>query len=573
MIGLLDSRWLRRAACGAAACGFLMAMPVAQAQDWPMGGQNLNNGRNQPVTTITAGNAANLHQKWVFTAGGNIQATPAVVNGVVYFPDLAGNFYALDATTGSLKWQQIVQNWTGIAGDYARHDPAVAGNVVVLGNQWGAKVNWFGSYQTPTCVPTALDMQALNCKPGASVMAVNASTGALIWVTQVESFPAAMVTSSPVIYNNVVYVGVATSEEGTAVIASYPCCISRGSVVALDLNTGKILWKTYTVPDNGGITGFYSGGSVWGSTPVVDAKRNSLYVGVGNNFTVPIADEVCAAKNPAKNCYAKDDYFDSLLSLDLTTGAVKWATHAWPYDAWNVNCIENVAPPTFTVTFGPGPNCPTPHGPDYDFGGSGPNMFTRNSGNDDLIGIGQKSGIYWAINANSGAVVWNTQVGPGSSLGGIEWGTATDGTHIYVPISNAAGSTYAPPSTLAANGGSWAALDPKNGNILWQTATPGSCLSPVTFMPAGCMALGAVSVAGGVVFGGSMDKNIANPTMFAMDASSGAILWSFAAGSPVVAAPAIVGDSVYWGSGPTAILAGPGLGFPSNNKLYAFTIH
>src|SRR5580692_2915918 len=147
-----------------------------------------------------------------------------------------------------------------------------------------------------------------SCKTGASVMAVNASNGNLLWVTQVESFPAAMVTSSPVIYNNVVYVGVASSEEGTAVISSYPCCISRGSVVALDLNTGKILWKTYTVPDNGGITGFYSGGSIWGSTPVVDAKRNSLYVGVGNNFTVPIADEVCAAKSAAANCYAKNDY-------------------------------------------------------------------------------------------------------------------------------------------------------------------------------------------------------------------------------------------------------------------------
>jgi polyvinyl alcohol dehydrogenase (cytochrome) len=226
-----------------------------------------------------------LTLKWAFSAGGNIQATPAVVNGVVYFPDLAGNFYALNAADGSVKWQQTVATWTGIAGDYARHDPAVAGNVVVLGNQWGAKVGWFGSYQPPTCLPS------VNCQTGASVMAVNATNGSLLWVTQVESFPAAMVTSSPVIYNNVVYVGVASSEEGTAVIASYPCCISRGSVVALDLNTGKILWKTYTVPDNGGITGFYSGGSVWGSTPVVDAKRNSVYVGVGNNFTVPIADE------------------------------------------------------------------------------------------------------------------------------------------------------------------------------------------------------------------------------------------------------------------------------------------
>jgi polyvinyl alcohol dehydrogenase (cytochrome) len=85
------------------------------------------------------------------------------------------------------------------------------------------------------------------------------------------------------------------------------------------------------------------------------------------------------------------------------------------------------------------------------------------------------------------------------------------------------------------------------------------------------MALGAVSVAGGVVFGATMDPGPTSKTMFALDASTGNILWSFAAGSPVVAGPAIVGDSVYWGSGPTAILAQ--IGLPSNNKLYAFTIH
>ena len=326
-------------------------------------------------------------------------------------------------------------------------------------------------------------------------------------------------------------------------------------MVALDLNTGKILWKTYTVPDNGGGTNGYSGGAVWGSTPVVDAKRNSLYVGVGNNYSVPIMDETCAAAKPAANCYAKDDYFDSVVALDLTTGAVKWATHAMPYDAWNVACITQGEPITN--------NCPKPTGPDYDFGGSGPNMFSRNnnSGNDTLVGIGQKSGIYWAFNPNNGKVVWQTQVGPGSSLGGIEWGTATDGTRIYVPISNCFGIPYTLPSGATANGGSWAALDPKTGKILWQTATPGSCLSGFG-QPAGCMALGPASVAGGVVFAGSMATT--GQTMFALDASNGNILWSFAAGVPVVGAPAIVGDSVYWGSGPTPILVR--LGFRSEQR-------
>ena len=265
------------AVSGLAACALLISMPVAQAQDWPMGGQNLNNGRNQPVTSINAGNAASLQQKWVFPTSGDVSATPAVANGIVYFPDWGGNFYAVNANTGHQIWAHQISDWTGISGDFARNDPAVYNGMVILGNQAGNLANWNGS-------------QYLH-NYGASVMAVDANNGALKWITKVETFPAAMVTSSPVVYNGVVYVGVASAEELTAADPTYPCCVSRGSVVALDASNGNVLWKTYTLPDNGGQTGGYSGGAVWGSNPVVDPKRNSLYVGTGNNYSVPVADE------------------------------------------------------------------------------------------------------------------------------------------------------------------------------------------------------------------------------------------------------------------------------------------
>jgi polyvinyl alcohol dehydrogenase (cytochrome) len=345
--------------------------------------------------------------------------------------------------------------------------------------------------------------------------------------------------------------------------------VSRGSVVALDANTGAIKWKTYMVPDNGGIIGGYSGGGIWDSTPVVDTKRNSLYVGTGNNYSVPVAVEQCYALNNANpNCTDPQDYFDSVVALDLDTGKVKWARRAMSYDAWNVSCIETITPPSFTVGPGPGPNCPFPAGPDYDFGGAGPNLFS--SGGKDIVGIGEKSGIYWALNADDGSVVWNTQVGPGSALGGIEWGTATDGNRIYAPIANSYGVPYAlQPSGTLVNGGSWAALDPATGNILWQTATPGACSGSIPNVAQGCMGLGPASVAKGVVFAGSMDLNPASPTMFALDAATGAVLWSFVAGSSVIAGPAIVRNSIYWGSGYRRF--GPGLGTP-NNKLFAFSI-
>jgi polyvinyl alcohol dehydrogenase (cytochrome) len=535
--------FLLRAACGAAiASGIILsfvstAFADSSTGEWTMGGQNLDNTRTQKQGPINPRTVANLKLKWVFTAGSDVTATPAVVGNTVYFPDFAGNFYAVNATTGALVWSRTVSTWTGVANDFARDDPAFDNQTLFLGDEAGAIATWT---QAGGLVGG-----------GARVIAVNAATGALKWATQVDAFPAAMVTSSPAVYNGVVYVGVATGEESNAATAGYPCCSSSGSVVALDEKSGKLLWRTKTVPtgacDSGGC---YSGGSVWDSTPVIDPDRNSIYVGTGNNFSVPGYVKTCFTNNQNNPlCADSSDHFDSVLALDLTTGAIKWTVRGWNYDDWNTACIFNPA--------GTG-NCPSPAGPDYDFGGSGPNMLTVN-GNSNLLGIGQKSGLYWALNPSTGRVVWKTQVGPGSSLGGIEWGTAFDGTSIYVPIANLFGIPYTlQPSGTTANGGSWAALNPSNGQIVWQTATPSAS-----------MALGPASAANGVVFAGSMDVNPQNPTMFALDASTGTVLWSYVPGSSVNAAPAIAGDSIYWGSGYRKLGA---LG-TANNKVFGFSIH
>ena len=86
------------------------------------------------------------------------------------------------------------------------------------------------------------------------MIAVNRLTGALKWSTQVETFPAAFITGSPVIYNGVVYIGVSSNEEDLAVTGDYPCCAFRGSVVALNEASGGKLWQTYMAPSG------YSGG-------------------------------------------------------------------------------------------------------------------------------------------------------------------------------------------------------------------------------------------------------------------------------------------------------------------------
>jgi polyvinyl alcohol dehydrogenase (cytochrome) len=147
---------------------------------------------------------------------------------------------------------------------------------------------------------------------GASVIAVDRRNGALRWITRVDNHPTAQITGSPVVFGDVVYVGVASQEEAFALSpffgVAYPCCTFRGSVVALDANSGKLLWKTYTLPDNGGQPGGYSGGAVW-QPPAIDPARGQLYVGTGNNYSAPNSVLECekqaiASHNPNADCPA-----------------------------------------------------------------------------------------------------------------------------------------------------------------------------------------------------------------------------------------------------------------------------
>ncbi len=487
---------------------------------WPIAGQNLNGTRYQAAEhRISPFNVGRLTTRWVFTTGGDVSATPTVAGNAVYVPDWAGNLYAIEKDSGQLVWSHKISDYDGVPGAIARVSPAVHGDEIIIG-----------------------DIQSESAThQGANVIAVDRETGALRWITQVDSHPAAIITGSAVVLGDVVFIGVSSNEEALALNPAYPCCTFRGSVVALSANTGEILWKTYDMPDNGAQPGEYSGGAIW-QPAAIDVARDSLYIGTGNNYTVPATVLACeqqaiAANNPQANCTAPDDHFDTAMALDLTTGAIKWATGLESYDAWTVACLF---PP-------PGVNCPAPHGPDYDLGGAGPNLLGS------VVGFGQKSGIYWALNPDNGQIVWGTPVGPGSTLGGIEWGSASDGHAIYAAIGNFNQVTYTlTPSGEQIHWGSWSALDPATGKILWQTADP----------TVGAADLGAVSVANGVVYAGSDD---AAGHVYALDAKTGQILWSFASGGSVIDGPSIVDGVVYWGSGYGRIGTG-------NNKLYAFSV-
>jgi polyvinyl alcohol dehydrogenase (cytochrome) len=395
---------------------------------------------------------------------------------------------------------------------------------------------------------------------GARIIAVDKTNGELLWSRQVDAHPAAVIAQSAVAHEGRVYVGVSSLEEADAAFRpGYSCCTFRGSVLALDGDTGAVLWQTPTIPEAAG----YSGNAVWGSTPVVDVRRGTLYVTTGNNYTVPPSVAACvkaAAKaeprDPAalRVCTEEGNYFDAVVALDLESGALKWARSMVPFDAWTIACVFGL--------FNPG-NCPSLHGVDHDFG-QGPALFeveTSPGERRELLGVGQKSGMYWALDPDNGDIVWQRRVGPGGYSSGLMWGSATDGERIYAASSNGNRTRW----ELVENGvgtgkftqtGFWTALDAKTGTILWQRPDP-----------SGSRAEGPVTVANGIVFAGSMARNRGLPTMFAMNAATGEILWGFASGGTVNSAPAIVDGVLYWGSGYPVTKRGAW-----NNKLFAFAL-
>lgn len=511
-----------------AALGLLCVAVTAKADaggsGWPSAGQNLGNTRYQNQSGgISASSVGRLTQKWVFTTGGDVSATPAVDEQRVYFPDWAGNLYAVDRKTGAQVWQVSIPAASGSVRDKARATPVITGDKLIVGTQGGA-ITGGG--------------------PGGKMLAFNRNTGALLWSTQLDNHYAALITQSATVHGGRVFVGVSSLEE--ALGAGSGNFTFRGSMLALDVETGAILWKTYMTPAG------YTGSAVWGSAPAVDVKRGQVYIATGNNYSVPPTVEACVIaagsnSDAVKACIAADNYFDSVVALDLKSGAVRWATKALPADIWNAACIG----------FGPPAVCPDPsfRGPDYDFG-QAPALFKaeRNGKDVELVGAGQKSGKYWALDPDTGAVQWVTQAGPGGTGGGLQWGSAVDGKRVYT--ANANSDLVEWPATGGLTSGVWSGIDAATGQLLWQTRPSG-----------GGSTSGPVTTTNGVVFGCSLDRT--NGYMYALDAATGTELWKFSSGGSCLSGAAISKGEVFWGSGYSNLFGA--FGGP-NNKLYAFEL-
>jgi len=502
--------------------------------EWSMIGHDPANTRNQSSEhKIRPENVHRLALKWVAATAGDVSGTPAVVDDAVYFGDFGGMLWKLDARTGEVIWSHAVADYTGITGDLARTSPSLVGNLLIVG-----------------------DLRAPN------MLGIDANTGELRWKTQVHPDPKGIMTGSPAVVGHTVFTGVSASGAGG------PQATFRGAIVALDARTGQILWQSYSVPDNGGVPGGYAGATMF-SPPAVDERAGLVYGTFGQPYTEPASVTAChlAHGGFSEACEQPGSFVKSIVAFDMSTGEPRWSYRVQGHEPWLAACSSQPADVTW---------CPAEFdGEKWDLGGSGPNVIRLGHGSNahDFVGIGGKSGVYTLLDAQTGAPVWSTLIGPGGDQGGVEWGTAFDGERIYVPITNHHHIPYRLTqngvlSTETATGGSWAALDPSTGTILWQTADPQLETLPGASTPVGVWDLAPVTVANGVLYAGSMAKDPSQTQMFALDAATGRILWSYQAGSSVNAGPAVVHGSVYWGSG----YARSGVEGSGSKKFFAFSI-
>jgi polyvinyl alcohol dehydrogenase (cytochrome) len=447
---------------------------AANGPQWHGWGRDAANTRFQDATSagVTASNVSRLTVKWAFAFPGDLQAYahPTLAGGRVFVGSWGGNVYSLDASSGCVHW-------------YVAADANVRSAVTVapIGPAAARPVAFFGDL-------------------AANVYAVDATTGATLWKTKVDSFPVARVVSSPVFHNGHLYVGVASGEEGAAAVPTYECCRFRGSIVALDASTGKQVWKTYTVaeepkPTSKNAVGVQlwgpSGAPVW-STPAVDPVRNALYVTTGNNYSDPTST-----------------MSDAFVAMDLDTGRVLWSKQMTPSDAYTAAC--RLADRT---------NCAKSDGPDYDFAAS-PILTTLPNGRRLLL-AGQKSAVVHALDPDrNGDIVWQAKIGRGGTAGGVQWGSAVDGSNIYVALSDVKriALTYSPMTDADPNeGGGMFALRLTDGSRVWHTP-PAPCGTRPRCAPAQSA---AVSGTPGVVFSGSVDGH-----MRAYATADGKVLWDF----------------------------------------------
>jgi len=269
---------------------------------WLTYGRNHAGWRYSELDQINAGNVAQLVPQWMFQTGvqGKFETTPLVHDRMMFVTAPINHAYALDLLTGRQIWHYYKALPPGVSICCGQVNRGFA----ILGQKL-FKVN--------------LESRLL---------ALDAKTGSVLWETEIDSIKKGFsATVAPLVVKNMVLVGIAGAEYGV-----------RAFIDAFDADTGKRVWRFWTVPSPGEPGGDTWGGDSWqrggGSTWVTgtyDPELNLVYWGTGNPGPDWNGDV-----RPGDNLYT-----DSLVALDADTGKLKWYYQFTPHDVHDWDAISD----------------------------------------------------------------------------------------------------------------------------------------------------------------------------------------------------------------------------------------
>ena len=397
---------------GVAAMASVPAASGAGVSNWLAYGHDLANSRSQPDPgRINAHTVRHLRIAWAARGQGLdaegdpgfVTGTPAVAGGLAVWGDWRGNVHAVDVRTGAVKWTTHIPGASYF--EQINSSPAIVGDRIFLSTG------------------------------GGYVVALDRATGNVLWSTLVDQAPDTDLFSSPIVVGSTLVVGVASVQLALP-LSPYTF---HGSVVALNTDSGRMLWRTWV--QRPGIDG--PGGSVW-STAAADPALGLVYIGTGQGYEPPAG--------PAT---------DSLLALRLSDGATVWQRQYTNGDVFNF--------------FGQS------KGRDYDIGAS-PNLFDIHGRR--VVGVGDKGGRYATLDARTGKTVWRRVLCPGSHLGGVMTTAAVAHRFIWVTCNRLRDRDEL---AKTVNHTSVMCLDADSGRTVWSRTVVGGTV-------------GGITEAGGVVF-------------------------------------------------------------------------
>ena len=531
-------------AAAAATCGLSFALaagiPVVDAaepdvqlhddadgHDWPAFGRTYGEQHYSPLTGINAGNVGRLGLAWSLDLpAGNMVTGPVVVDGVIYLATGYSVVRAVDAASGRLLWT------------YDPKAPEAAGRKMRF--NWGSRglAWWNGKVYVGTV--------------DGRLIAIDAKSGRPVWsVLTVDPKNAGSITGAPRVFDGKVIIGQSGADFDDF----------RGYVTTYDAETGRQLWRFHLVPGNpadgfenpamemaaktwsGEWWKYGGGGNVWNAF-TYDAETDTIIMGTGNG--APWNHRI------RSNGVGDNLFLCSIVALDAKTGAYKWHYQVNPGETWDYNSSTDMQLAELEI---------------------GGRMRK-------VLMTAPKNGFFYVIDRTNGRLIsaepivpvsWATRIDPGTGrpvevpgarypdgsrflmkpgpMGAHTWlpmAYSPKTRLVYIPtielmsyyddvgidvknwkrwpgyaLDGGLNATIVAPEEAGTNGtSSLLAWDPVTQKKAWQVPTP-------VFWNGGVLATG-----GDLVFQGQIDRRFN-----AYDAKSGALLWSFDAGAPVLAPP------------------------------------